>query len=96
MILGSTEAANLPNVPGRAIWKFGKTVEIQTPYCDPEIAEVKLFEQPSNMCRARSEGSIDDSAMGSSVINRNGVSASVPLLQSCSAAFKQIGRAKKN
>jgi S-DNA-T family DNA segregation ATPase FtsK/SpoIIIE len=42
IILDSVEAANLPNIPGRAIWKLDKPIEVQTPYLDPEKAEVLL------------------------------------------------------
>jgi S-DNA-T family DNA segregation ATPase FtsK/SpoIIIE len=42
IILDSGEAANLPNIPGRAIWKLDRPIEVQTPYLDPEKAEVLL------------------------------------------------------
>jgi len=57
IILDSNEAAALPNIPGRAIWKLGKITEIQTPYLDPEIAEERLYEQPS---KGREQGLLDD------------------------------------
>jgi S-DNA-T family DNA segregation ATPase FtsK/SpoIIIE len=53
IILDSTEAATLPKIPGRAIWKHGTAIEIQTPYLDAETAEVRLIEQPPALCRAR-------------------------------------------
>jgi S-DNA-T family DNA segregation ATPase FtsK/SpoIIIE len=70
IILDSTEAASLPKIPGRAIWKLGESIEVQTPYLDPDIAEVYL-EQPSKMFNQRRADSIDDSRMGSNVDGSN-------------------------
>ena len=43
IILDNGMAADLPDCPGRAIWRLGKDcVEVQTPYLDPEEAEVRL------------------------------------------------------
>jgi S-DNA-T family DNA segregation ATPase FtsK/SpoIIIE len=43
IILDNGMGADLPDTPGRAIWKLGKDlVEVQTPYLDPEEAERRL------------------------------------------------------
>ncbi|MCX7779594.1 MAG: FtsK/SpoIIIE domain-containing protein [Negativicutes bacterium] len=43
IILDSVHAADLPDTPGRALWRLGKElVEVQTPYLDPEAAERRL------------------------------------------------------
>jgi S-DNA-T family DNA segregation ATPase FtsK/SpoIIIE len=45
IILDNGMAADLPDNPGRAIWRLGKDcVEVQTPYLDPEEAERRLGE----------------------------------------------------
>ncbi|MBP2653372.1 MAG: cell division FtsK/SpoIIIE [Firmicutes bacterium] len=42
IILDDTRAANMADLPGRAMWKLGnKFTEIQTPYLDPESSEVR-------------------------------------------------------
>lgn len=43
IILDNGMGAELPDTPGRAIWKLGKDlIEVQTPYLDPEEAEKRL------------------------------------------------------
>ena len=43
IILDNGMGADLPDTPGRAIWKLGKDlIEVQTPYLDPEEAEKRL------------------------------------------------------
>ena len=43
IILDNGIATDLPDTPGRAIWKLGKDfIEVQTPYLDPDEAEAKL------------------------------------------------------
>ena len=43
MVLGNSMAAELPAIRGRAIWRIGReSIEVQTPYLDPEEAEAKL------------------------------------------------------
>lgn len=43
MVLGNSLAAELPAVRGRAIWRMGReSIEVQTPYLDPEEAERRL------------------------------------------------------
>ena len=64
IILDSTEAASLPKIPGRAIWKHGQAIEIQTPYVDPEIAEEKLNDKSSAMYEARLHDGTDDNRLG--------------------------------
>ena len=94
IILDSTEAASLPKIPGRAIWKLGEAIEVQTPYLDPDIAEVYL-DKPSEMFGQRRADSIDNSRMGRNV-DRASIFTSIPLLSSCTKAFAKIGRAKKD
>lgn len=43
IILDNTMAAELPDIPGRGVWKMGNnTTIVQTPYIDPDIAERRL------------------------------------------------------
>lgn len=95
IILDSTEAAALPKIPGRAIWKHGTAIEIQTPYLDIETAEVKLLEQSPEMCRERSSYSSDNPGMGCND-NRTSANSVISLLSRSAEKIKQISRAKKN
>lgn len=96
IILDSTEAANLPNIPGRAVWKLGnKTMEIQVPYLDPEEAEVKLLEQPSEMYEPGFAYNPDNSRMGD-YGHRTIKNSIIPLLQSGAKAIATLTRAKKD
>lgn len=47
IILDSSEGADLPAIPGRAYWRFGRElIEIQTPFLDPEgVQTVDQFSQ---------------------------------------------------
>ena len=65
IILDSTEAASLPKIPGRAIWKYGHAIEIQTPYIDPEIAEARLYDKSPKMHEERFGNCPDNSRLGS-------------------------------
>lgn len=65
IILDSTEGAGLPKVAGRAIWKKGVAIEVQVPFLDPEIAEAKLYEQPSERGQQGYFDSQDYPRMGS-------------------------------
>jgi S-DNA-T family DNA segregation ATPase FtsK/SpoIIIE len=43
IILDNGMAADLPDIPGRAVWHLGKEyIEVQTPFLDPEEAERRL------------------------------------------------------
>jgi len=46
IILDSSQGANLPCIPGRAIWRNGRElIEIQTPYLDPEeVQQIDKFQ----------------------------------------------------
>ena len=44
IVIGSGSAANLPILPGRAIYKYGTEVEIQTPYFPSRIRDHKAFD----------------------------------------------------
>lgn len=95
IILDSTDAASLPKIPGRAIWKYGESIEIQTPYLNIKRAEVKLREQSPEVCGAGPSDSIDYSGMGGDV-NRTNPLTLIPILSRCSKAIAAISRAKKN
>ena len=45
IVIGSGSAANLPILPGRAIYKYGTEAEIQTPYFPSRISDPKQFHQ---------------------------------------------------
>jgi S-DNA-T family DNA segregation ATPase FtsK/SpoIIIE len=96
IILDSTEAAKLSNIPGRAIWKLGdRTIEIQVPYLDPDIAEVKLLEQPSEVYQQGYADDQDDPRMGNTG-HRAITNSFVSLLQSGTKAIATLAGAKKN
>jgi S-DNA-T family DNA segregation ATPase FtsK/SpoIIIE len=91
IILDSPEAASLPKIPGRAIWKYGKAMEVQTPYLDPEIAEVMLLEQSSFVRGERLQNRQNNSRMGGDV-NRTTSLTPLSFLQSLPEAFTKIIR----
>jgi DNA segregation ATPase FtsK/SpoIIIE-like protein len=96
IILDSTEAATLPNIPGRAIWKLGnKTTELQVPYLDPEIAEVRLLEQSSEVYEQGQFDGRDISRMGDNG-HRATTNPIISLLQSGTKAITTLTRTKKS
>ena len=45
IVLGTGSAANLPILPGRAIYKYGAEVEVQSPYFPSRISDQKTFHE---------------------------------------------------
>lgn len=89
IILDSTEAKDLPNIPGRGLWKFGKLTEVQTPYLDPKIARERLYEQSSNRNGPGLKNSRNDKRLG----DNDNRSDTNPLISIGPGSPKEIGKA---
>jgi len=96
IILDSDEAAHLPNIAGRAIWKYGKTVEVQTPYLDIDRAKEMLrVEQSAEGRRERFSNCKTPDRVGSDgyrTIANNAIS----FISRGAEKIKQIGSRQKN
>jgi S-DNA-T family DNA segregation ATPase FtsK/SpoIIIE len=95
IILDSSEAASLPDVRGRAIWKLGKTTQVQVPYLTRKEAEAMLYEQSAIRGSKRSADNRHIDGMGSNG-HRSITNTALSLLSSLPAQIKQISRAKED
>jgi S-DNA-T family DNA segregation ATPase FtsK/SpoIIIE len=87
IILDSTEAKDLPNIPGRGLWKFGKIIEVQTPYLDPKIARERLYEQSAKRSKQGFFNGRDNKKLGNHDYGSN-TNTVIPISKSSTA---QIG-----
>ena len=95
IVLDSDMATKIPNIRGRAIWKFDDPIQVQVPYIDPEEAEARLLEQPSKGSLPGCFDSRDTKRMGSAR-RRSIADTFVSLLQSSSETTGQTGGTEEN
>lgn len=97
IILDNDMASKIPNIRGRAIWKFNDPIELQVPFLDPKIAERRLlnYEQSPKGSREGLSSCEDVDRVGSNEY-RSITNTAVSVLQSCKQAIKQIGSRQTN